>query len=505
MGGGVDIKLYNIDLRLLFLISSSELWMDIDEFASFIEENKIENIFWSHPSPEFLRERRASKKFPDSKIFVIFHEREMIWTDSWGYWDISEFISSRDNGIFYSINRLKRQFNNMNAWKNSVGEIYGEIKEKGFKSDKELEESVTFFSGYICDSGTSKIIMEYAKKQGFRNISELIISDRAGFSDISDYGDAEEWKAPDIETLNSFRLIQELGQRLNFEDSTEALIFAILLKMKERLRNNEQPSVLRVEIDDILRTFRHFLPTEPNTFFKKISDADEVVRMILSRTAFSLIGYYDRSSNSFLYVSPSVYIDGSNVMHNGTKRGGVNRDQKEPNVNYLQDCLNCLKRMGIDPKGIYIDSETVRGIIKISEQSKKSYYNIFDNYNVTPSLIGEEADERLIKKLRDDPNCFVITNDSYDKYGLTGPEKERLIRFERTGSNYNFEMETGSKFIDHLKRIDNEIKKFLNMTPLHDLGKWPNVSFDEPEIQSFSIKFSHKLIEEEGREQEKQG
>ena len=66
-------------------------------------------------------------------------------------------------------------------------------------------------------------------------------------------------------------------------------------------------------------------------------------------------------------------------------------------------------------------------------------------------------------------------------------------------------MENGSKFIDHLKTIDNEIKKFLNITPFHDLGKWPKVSFDESEIQLFSIKFSHKLIEKGGREQEKQG
>ena len=137
--------------------------------------------------------------------------------------------------------------------------------------------------------------------------------------------------------------------------------------------------------------------------------------------------------------------------------------------------------------------------------AKNSYFDICNNYEVTPTLTEEKADERLIKKLRDDPNCFVITNDSYDEYELTGLEKERLIRFERTGSNYNFEMENGSKFIDHLKTIDNEIKKFLNITPFHDLGKWPKVSFDESEIQLFSIKFSHKLIEEEGREQEKQG
>jgi hypothetical protein len=192
-------------------------------------------------------------------------------------------------------------------------------------------------------------------------------------------------------------------------------------------------------------------------------------------------------------------------MHNGPRRGGVNRNEKEPNVNYLQDCLNCLKRMEIDPKGIYIDSGTVRAITNSSKHAKNSYFDICNNYEVTPTLTEEKADERLIKKLRDDPNCFVITNDSYDEYELTGLEKERLIRFERTGSNYNFEMENGSKFIDHLKTIDNEIKKFLNITPLHDLGKWPKVSFDESEIQSFSIKFSHKLIEEEGREQEKQG
>ena len=487
------MRSYNIDLRHTFLISSSEVGMEIDEFARYVEENKIENIFWADPLPEFIEERGITLKFPDSRFFIIFHGQTVFLTDSWGYWTISKFLESRNNKIFYAINRLKKEFSNHRHWKASVGHMYDRIEKKGYRTEEELEKSVKFFSGYIESAKSSKMIMEYAKKGEFRNISELIISERSGFINVSDYIEAKDQKIPDMATLNSFRLIEEL-MALGFKNRTEALLFAVLLRNREQLKDKGQSGTPRIEIREVFYELLEFMPDAQNSLFKKITNPDEIKNMILDRTAYSLLGFYNRSTNSFDFKEENIYVDGSNIVHNGTKGGEENRNQKDPDITYLKECLLSLNKIGIVPMGIYMDSETVRAITNSSKQSKEEYVSICESYNVTPSLINEKADERLIQKLKDDPNCFVITNDSYDKYNLIDSERRRLIAFERLGSDYKFNMGSGLEIADYLKIKGDNYKKYLDIIPMRNVGTWPfGESFDSLEIQTFSANILKKL------------
>ena len=178
------MRYYNLNWSEVFLISSTEIKLEIDDFTRYIMENKVENIFWSQPSEKLLKERNIKLRFDDSKLFLIFVGQCIYWSDSWGFNKIEDFQESYSNNMFFAINRLREEYKGKVYWQDSVGSIYEDAKDRGYSIEDEFEESVKFFEGYVASKEISSVIMKYANEKGFRTVNEVLISDRAGFSNI---------------------------------------------------------------------------------------------------------------------------------------------------------------------------------------------------------------------------------------------------------------------------------------------------------------------------------
>ena len=491
---------YEVDLEHSYLISALEIRMEIDEFGKYLKENGIGTVFRAIPPQNFLDERNLSKKFNDSKIFLIFLEKTILWTDSWGYRSMEDFIESYENRIFFSINSLRSKYKTNPDWESSVGDIYSEIKDNGYTSDRELEESVDFFCGYIECSKNSNELIKIARKGGFRNIHQLITSYKAGFKELADLEEAESLCIPDIGTLNSYRLLEEL-EHLGLETLNVALIFAVLLKRKMMPKSEKDKKNGRIKVNELAHGVSHFMPVSKNTSFAPVNDGD--IRKLLSEnTAFSLLGFYNRANDSFDFSEISVYVDGSNVMHNGLKSGDVYESEDTPKIEFLRDLIATLESNGIIARGIYIDGSTMEYISKNRGLDSKILFDIKRNYSITYSLSGEEADERLIAKLKDDRNSYLIANDGYSKYNLTKEEKERKISFFRLpDGKYEFKMANDRALTEFLKVNADSKRKFLEIGSMKDFGRWPyRDTYDNWEIQSFVTKFLKNTNNDSGDE-----
>ena len=467
------IRCYDIDLSRTYLINSIESELPIYDFGRYVLDNKIENVFKYKPTKEFLNERRVSLKSKESILFVCFHNQNLFWTDSWGYTDINDFLESYDNHIFYAINKLKEKYKDQLNWADPVGHIYEDVKADNYVSEGELVESVKFFDGDLVEASISKNIIQYAKEHCFRRIDELITSMSEGFANHQDYIEARELRIPNNQTLQSYRLVEELTNNFDFKNWTEALLFAVLLKLKREMNEGTESGRIMVDLDKVSHKLRNYLPKIDNPNFPKIARKEDLEDILLKRPAFSWLGFYSSSNKSFEYSPMKLYIDGSNIVHNGRKKGADNRNSIKPEINYLKDCIRCLENINIIPAGIYIDAETARVISNISDNAKEEYQKIMRQFEGTPSLYGEKADERLIKKLKDDPNCFVISNDSYGEYNLNDAEKARSISFERNGHEYVFKTLKGKLINDLIDSKKNNFEKYLKIMSLEELGKWP--------------------------------
>ena len=480
------IRCYDIDLARTYLINSIESELPIDDFSQYVLNNKIENVFRYKPTIEFLNERRVSLKFKESILFVCFHNQNLFWTDSWGYIDINDFLESYDNQIFFAINRLKEKYKDQVNWEDSVGQIYEEAKAYNYTTKEELEDSVTFFDGHLVGASVYRNIIQYANEHRFRRIDELITSVSGGFANLEDYIEAKESRIPNIQTLQSYRLVEELTNYFDFKNWTEALLFAVLLKLREEEDVETESERRMVDLDKIFYKLRNYLPKINNTNFPKIAKKEDLEDIFQKRSAFSWIGFYSPANKSFEYSKVKLYLDGSNIIHNGQKSGQEGRNRSEPQLSYLKECIISLEKIGISPAGIYVDPGTARVINNISDDVKKEYIEIMGRFNGTVSLNDEKADERLIKKLKDDLNCFVISNDSYGEYSLNDAEKARLISFERNGSEYVFRTSNGNLINDLIDSKNNDFEKYVKIMPLNDLSEWPYLEkYDSLRIDNF--------------------
>ena len=487
MGGGVDLRYYYLNWSEIFLISSVEIRLEIDEFSKFIIENKVENIFLSEPSKEFLKQRNIKLRFDDSRVFFIFVEHCAYWSDSWGFYEIEDFRESESNGTFFAINRLREEYKGKVYWQDSVGSIYEDSKNSGYSLGDDFEKSVRFFDGYVAPNIISTTIMKYAHEKGFRTINEVLTADKAGFLDIDDYSDGREFKAPDKSTLESFRALEKLKYHMSLKNKTNALLFAVLLKIKAKLKEKESDNNFSVKLDEIWDALSTFMPKNNYVDFSIIPSLDELRKVIIENSSYSLIGFYDRSNDAFQFSELKLYVDASNILHNGSKKGYPNKSSPTPNITYLKECLRDLKTNSIKVTGIYIDSGTLRSIKNSGPDTWKEYTKIVNIYKITPTFEGEEADNRLIQKIRDDPNCYVITNDGFGNYDLNDNQRGRLISFQRSKSgSYRFYMFDRTNINEFLGKKNQYLEEFLKIKPLRDLGNWPyKDAYETWEIEIF--------------------
>ncbi len=350
-----DLKYYLVGIDNVFLNSKIELMMDIIEFSKFIRNNGIYNVFISEYSEKFTVMKNITPKFKDSNIFFAFdcNKELMLWTDSWGYLSIEDFEESSKNGIFHSIISLKNKYSDCDNWKDSIGYRYESLRLHGYKNAEDVEKSVQFFQGYLFHYETYKKVQNYVKKGEFQDITQTIISFNAAFNDIYDFYDAKEMGAENIETLTSMNLLKKLKLKLKFKDFTSALLFAVMLKLKKSMKDSKGEREIR--FNEIKIELEKHLPKNVCEGFRKVESDEDLEEIIQNEYGFSMIGFYNENNKEFHFSKLKVYIDASNVIHNGQRKGGKNTNTVNPKIEFLEECIKSLKEQGIKVTGAFLD------------------------------------------------------------------------------------------------------------------------------------------------------
>lgn len=480
-----------------FLKSEIRLRMEIDTFRDYIRKNKIKDVFVSEYSRNIINTKNEEPHFSDSKIFFAFdcNEKMMIFSDTWGFLEIEKYEESVNNKIFYSINRLKKNYNDYPFWQNSTGLIYYLVREKGYRKFEDLESSINFFHGDLVDSKYYEKFCSSDPESGYKNITELMISLKAGFPNTSDYDYAKELRAPDKVTLDSFLKVKELMYKLKLKDYTSALIFAVMLNIRKQ-RSDEKKERM-VSLTELRMKISEYLPERPYEDFKEIRSNDELREIIQNEHKLSLIGSFNQLNDEFYFSKLNIYIDASNVIHNGQRRGGKNQNIATPRLDFLEDCIKSLEELGIKVAGIYTDNSRIELLMSDNPDQIQKYHEIktrLQNKGIeaTETFKDEESDVRLIKKLKDDENCYVISNDYYEKYKLTTSERTRLINFERLDNgrySFNLKYKDGNielpKFLSGNKEV---LCEYEGVSNLSKLGLWPYPDeYSDMEISIFLL------------------
>ncbi len=108
---------------------------------------------------------------------------------------------------------------------------------------------------------------------------------------------------------------------------------------------------------------------------------------------------------------------------------------------------------------------------------------------------NETADERLIQKLKDDKNCYVVSNDSFEEFNLTKSQRRRLINFKRmSDGKYRLSIEFYENEEIELKEFITEkiedLDKYETVASLKNIGNWPYPDkYGYLEISSFLNKY----------------
>ena len=266
-----------------------------------------------------------------------------------------------------------------------------------------------------------------------------------------------------------------------------------------------------ISLDEIKRGLEKYTPKNVYEGFRKVENDKDIIDMIQNEYGFSIIGYYNQRNKYFYFSKLEIYIDASNVIHNGQRRGGKNTNTVSPKIEFLDECIKSLREHGIKVKGAFLDYskndwlklESIKSTIdsssnelpkselefnKYQELKKKL---IGDGITVTETVKNETADAKLIQKLIDDPSCYVVSNDSFEEFNLLKSQRRRLINFERMDDGkYRFFAQTDDqKDMDPKEIYTNKTKgleRYEDVTSLENIGKWTYPDrYDYEEISEF--------------------
>lgn len=477
--------------------------MEINEFTNYIIQNKVNNIYVAEFASFESINGRYLPEFEDSQIFYVLDNKcQLLWTDSKGFYCIDDYLESKglnsfvindhENfniynegiNIFQFIDNYKKKYEDIDIWNNSPGKIYYRLRNANYKSFIDAAKSIDFFEGCIIDRNIYNKLAGYYNSNRFSNITDVIISYRGEFNNSYEIDEAQNYMAPDIKTFESIKLVKMLNNLMKFKDLTVSLLFALMIKYKHEMETKyHKKENIDITIDKLFEMLKMYMPKSKCKDFRIVNSSEELTKILRENLQFSLIGflnYSDSSDVKFTFSSLKIYIDGSNIIHNGAHKnnGGIkNNNIKKPDVSFLSELIDNLKQKKISIYGIYIDINTIR---YLNDHDRKEYDKYLKFKKTSPliktmeTLPDEKADERLIQKLKDEPNCFVISNDSFEEYNLSDAEKFRLINFDRNPGSYNL---FNSVNHEHLERIfeDNEkrLERYTSIENLKNLGEWP--------------------------------
>ena len=159
----------------------------------------------------------------------------------------------------------------------------------------------------------------------------------------------------------------------------------------------------------------------------------------------------------------------------GAKSGDGSRGLKYPDIQVLKGCYNQLQNESFGPVKIIIDGNVAKHILN---EDTKNNVNTFKELNqsgkLEATLMGETADDALIRKIKDDPQAYVVVNDDYSKdHNLTGRDLEHIINVSFLKDKPQF-YGTGYENLKKMKGLFSKWKgRGVSLFHLRKLGMWP--------------------------------
>ena len=444
------------------------------DFLAFVKNYEISDIYIIRVDDPFITERKVIKKSKCNYFFAAIHSSVICLLDPLGYPDLETLEKSIKNKSFYIINQLKDE-DLSPFWSYDAGDIYMGLVHKGYKTEEQIKNAYSFLEGNICISYKEFIkCKQKAEKGGFKTIRQLCVSKLAGFNDFSDYEEANEFGAPNIKTLEAYRLLRKIKYLFKFRNLSESLLTAVIaFKTTEKRKNDENEAF--VDLYDIYSLYKYWQPERKNEEFDKFKTEDDVATFLQSIMGGQL-GHYNTANKQFHFSLARIYIDGSNIAFKGPKKGDVNKGLKIPDFKVLEDCYYKLRGEAFGHVKIILDGLVAKRVLSNgSEINRKIFNEMKRRRNLELTIAGETADDTLIQKMRDDPHAYVVVNDNYAKdHFITDRDLGHIINirfsektFEFYGKGYEDLKNRKEFFLIDWK--ENEEKLFN----LRELGLWP--------------------------------
>jgi hypothetical protein len=197
---------------------------------------------------------------------------------------------------------------------------------------------------------------------GFRTLRELYISKTAGFVERNDYEDARELGAPDMKTLEAYRLVDEIMYEFEFENLSESLLMGVVVYLVSKELESQKEEAF-VDLRKIDHLYRHWQPERSNEHFTKFKALEEI-EDFLQGPRGRLLGYYSPTNKQLHFSSARIYIDGLNVAFKGPKKGDQNEGLVIPDLQILKNCYDQLQSESFGPVKIILDGLVAKKILK---------------------------------------------------------------------------------------------------------------------------------------------
>ena len=264
------------------------------DFLKFVKDHSLTDVYMVDKDDPFVVGKNIVMKSKCGYFFAATCDNVICFLDPMGYRDLESLDESLENNSFYAINEIKNE-NHSEYWSNDTGTIYRRLSGNGYDDEAKIKRAYRFLEGNIGILTYDEFVKceGKAKEGGFRTLSELCVSRAAGFKNKADYDDAKELKAPDAQSLEAHRLLEEIQLELDYDSISESLLAGVIMHLATEKRGIGKGEVF-IDLNKIYYLYRYWQPEkhmdELNRFKK-----EEEVEAFLQSSKGRLLGYYSPS------------------------------------------------------------------------------------------------------------------------------------------------------------------------------------------------------------------
>lgn len=446
--------------------------LEPEDFVNLVKNSKIDDIFLLDPRDPYLSKLNFPKRKECRIYWAVVKECVVCVTDPMGFRTIDKLRESINDESYYTIESLKLKSSD-NLWDDEIGQIYESLLEMGYDTSKKIEDAFHFYEGHIWKNYTEFVkCKEQARKGKFRTFHELCTAKSGGFLDLFELEEARQIKASDKQTLEAYRLLIDLKQQFDLENLSESLVTGVVITLASR-DSKLSPEGSFLSLDKIYYEYRRLIPEHSSKEFEKFTNESEIEEFLKSSKA-GAFGHYNSPNKEFQYSKARIYIDGSNISFKGVKKGEKRKSLEIPDLTILENCYLEFQKRKLGGVKIYMDGNVSRKILKKNELNNRNILVKLQRERVLESsLTNEEADERLLQKMRDDPFAYIVVNDDYAKdHHLTGRDLERIINVKFGNEGFEF-YGLGYESLQNLEIITSRVAKDAKtLFYIRKLGEW---------------------------------